>query len=89
MVAFLFSDSFRAGQWLGLDVYLIHYKLANVHIMPKIVYLEGILMENGEFISHGKSIGYCNKKQIALVEKGACKITKGGETIIALGENIA
>lgn len=55
----------------------------------KVVLVEAVLMPNGEVIHFGKTLGFANKRQIELVEKGANKITKGGETIIALGEEVA
>lgn len=51
--------------------------------------IEGVLMENGEFIHYGKSMGYANQRQIELVESGATKIARGNEVIIALGEDVA
>lgn len=55
----------------------------------KVVYVEAVLMPNGEVIHFGKTLGFANKRQIDLVEKGATKITKGGEAVIALGEQVA
>lgn len=56
---------------------------------PMIVLLEAALMENGEVIHFGKSLGYINKKQLDLVEKGATKTARGNEPIVAIGSNVA
>jgi len=55
----------------------------------KIVYLEAVLMPNGELLHYGKSLGFVDKQQAKLVEGGACKITKGKEPIVAIRPNIA
>jgi hypothetical protein len=55
----------------------------------KIVYLEAVLMPNGELLHYGKSLGYADDQQINLVESGACKLTKGHEPIVAIRPNIA
>ena len=44
---------------------------------PAIVYVEAALMENGEVLHYGKSLGFINDKQKDLVESGATKLTKG------------
>jgi hypothetical protein len=55
---------------------------------PKIVYVEAVLMENGELIHYGQSLGFINARQKKLVESdGAAKLAKGGETIVAIGKN--
>lgn len=56
---------------------------------PKVVFVEAVLMDNREVISMGQTLGFVNKRQQELVENGACKIAKGGEAIIHLGENTA
>ena len=56
---------------------------------PLVVLLEAVLMENGEVIHYGKTIGWANKRQIDLVEKSTTKIARGGEPIIAIGEDVA
>lgn len=53
----------------------------------KVVYVEAILMQNGEVLHLGKTLGYVSERQAKLVESGACKITKGGEPIINIGKN--
>lgn len=54
-----------------------------------VVYLEAVLMANGEVLHFGKSLGYAGKRQIEMVEAGATKLTKGGEVVIAIGEQPA
>lgn len=56
---------------------------------PKIVYIEAILMANGELIHYGKSLGYISDKQIEIIESGAEKLTRGSESVVALNPNIA
>lgn len=57
---------------------------------PVIAYIEVALMENGETIHYGKSLGFINEKQRELLESGATKMTKGSEPIIAVGKkNVA
>lgn len=46
-------------------------------------------MDNGELIHFGKSLGFANKRQRELIESGACKLTKGGEKVAAIGEHVA
>ena len=53
----------------------------------KVVYIEAVLMPNGEVIHFGKSLGFLSDRQIKLVSSGAGKMTKGGEMIVALGKN--
>ena len=50
----------------------------------KVVYLEAVLMENGELIHFGKSLGFVSDRQKELVESGACKLTKGSEPVVAI-----
>lgn len=54
-----------------------------------VVYAEAIMAPNGEIVHFGQTLGWANARQIELVENGACKITKGGEPIVSLGERIA
>lgn len=54
-----------------------------------VVQLEAVLMENGEVIHYGKSLGFINKKQRELVESGATKLARGGEVMIALKDDTA
>ena len=56
---------------------------------PKVVYLEAVLMANGEVLHYGKSLGFVNKRQGDLVESGATKLTKGNEVVIAVNNNVA
>lgn len=56
---------------------------------PKVVLIEGVVMANGEFVHYGKSLGYMNKEQQRRLEAGAGKLARGGEAIIALGEETA
>lgn len=56
---------------------------------PKIVLVEGALMENGEVIHFGKTLGFINDKQRDLVEAGASKLARGGEPVVALGDETA
>lgn len=56
---------------------------------PTVVLLEGVLMENREFIHFGKSMGFINERQRDLIESGACKTARGSEPMIALGDNVA
>ena len=51
-----------------------------------IVYIEAILMPSGEVVSFGKSLGFADERQVELVSNGACKMTKGGEPVIAVGK---
>jgi len=55
----------------------------------KVVYIEAVLMDNNELIHFGKSLGFINKDQRKLVENGACKTTKGGETVVAIKPEVA
>lgn len=50
----------------------------------EVVYIEAVLMDNKELLHYGKSLGYVTEYQASLVEEGACKITKGGEAIVAI-----
>lgn len=56
---------------------------------PKVVYLEAVLMANGEIIHYGKSLGVISEKQQELVEAGATKIARGKEIIVAIGDQVA
>ena len=56
---------------------------------PLVVHLEAVLMENGEVIHFGKSLGYINKRQKDLVQSGATKLARGNEIVIAVGEAVA
>jgi hypothetical protein len=56
---------------------------------PKIVYLEGVLMENNEIIHFGKSLGFINKRQLEMLENGSNKITKGKEPVVAVNNKVA
>lgn len=51
-----------------------------------VVYVEALLMPNGEVIHFGKTLGFVSKRQAEMVESGACKLTKGSEPVIALGK---
>lgn len=50
----------------------------------KIVYIEGVLMDNGEFIHFGKSLGFIGDRQKMLVREEATKKTRGGEIVVML-----
>lgn len=50
----------------------------------KVVYVEAMLMDNGEVISYGTPLGYVSKRQKEMAESGACKLTRGNEPVIAL-----
>ncbi len=57
---------------------------------PCIVYVEAALMENGEVIHLGKTIGRIGEKQRELLEAGATKTARGNEPVVALGNgNVA
>ncbi len=56
---------------------------------PIVVYVECVLMGNGEVIHYGKTLGFCKEKQIDLVEAEATKLTRGKEIVVALGDNVA
>lgn len=56
---------------------------------PIVVYLEAVLMANGEVIHYGKTLGWANDRQMDLVKRGATKLTKDGEDIVAVGEEVA
>lgn len=65
-------------------------KVRKVEVLyPKVVYVEAVIMANGEVIHYGKTLGFANKKQIDLLEAGANKLTRGSEDVIALNGNIA
>lgn len=53
--------------------------------MPKIVYVECALMPNNELIHFGKTLGFVSDRQAEMVKKGASKLTKGSEPIVAIG----
>lgn len=56
----------------------------------ELVYIEALLMDNDELIHNGKTLGFISKKQRKLVDsKGACKLTKGKEPIVAIAPNVA
>lgn len=55
----------------------------------EIVYLEAVLMPNGELIHFGKSLGFTSEEQRELVEKGATKLTKGKEKVVAISPKVA
>lgn len=50
----------------------------------KVVYLEAVLMPNGELIHFGKSLGFVSERQEELVESGACKMTRGSEPVVSI-----
>jgi len=56
---------------------------------PLVVLLEAVLMENGEVLHYGKSLGFVNKEQSDLVEKGATKRSRGNEIVVAIGKKVA
>lgn len=56
---------------------------------PAVVHLEAVVMENGEVIHYGKSLGFINQRQRDLLEKGAHKTARGGEAMVAVGEEVA
>lgn len=57
----------------------------------KVVLIEAVLMDNDELIHFGKSLGFIGKKQRELIDAGdgACKLARGGEVIVGMGENPA
>ncbi len=55
----------------------------------EVVYIEAVLMDNDELIHFGKSLGFINKKQRDLIKKGANKITKGKEVVVAIAPQVA
>jgi len=56
---------------------------------PKCIYIEAVVMENGEVLHYGKSLGFICDKQMELIKAGATKIVRGNEIVIALWDNIA
>jgi len=56
---------------------------------PITALIEGVVMANGEFIHYGVSLGFLNQEQIDQLEKGANRIARGEEPIVALGDHIA
>jgi len=56
---------------------------------PEIVYIEAVVMENGEVIHHGRSLGFICDKQMDLIKSYATKLTKGNKVVIALWDNVA
>ena len=56
---------------------------------PKTVYVEAVLMANGEVIHYGKTLGFISKEQENLVESGKAKLTKSNEVVVAVGKNVA
>jgi len=50
----------------------------------KVVHIEAVLMNNGEVIHFGKSLGFVSFDQMDLVKKGATKLSRGGEIVVAL-----
>lgn len=54
----------------------------------KVVYLEAVLMPNGEVIHYGKSLGFVSERQKELVESGACKLTKGKEPVVSVSKEV-
>jgi hypothetical protein len=53
-----------------------------------VVYIEAVLMDNGELLHFGKSLGYVSKRQHEMVDSGACKLTRGKEPVVAIGKNV-
>ena len=51
---------------------------------PKVVQLEAVLMEDGEVIHYGKSLGFICKRQRELIEAGANKISRPNVDMIAI-----
>jgi hypothetical protein len=58
-------------------------------LYPLVVSLEAVLMANGEVLHYGKSLGFVSEKEMDLVESGATKLARGGEIMVALGDNVA
>ncbi len=50
----------------------------------EVVYIEAVLMDNGELLHYGRSLGFIGKRQQELVDNQATKITKGKEKIVAI-----
>jgi hypothetical protein len=50
----------------------------------KVVYIEALLMDDGELIHFGKTLGRIGQRQRQLVESGATKLTKGGKDIVRI-----
>ncbi|MEK6883751.1 MAG: hypothetical protein AABY22_29250 [Nanoarchaeota archaeon] len=48
-------------------------------------------MDNDELIHKGKTLGFIGKQQRGLLNtgNGACKLARGGEVIVALGQEPA
>ena len=53
------------------------------------VMLEAALMENGEVIHYGKTLGYIGKKQRELIESRATKLSRPNVVVVALGDRTA
>ena len=56
---------------------------------PAIVLVEACAMANGELIHFGKSLGFMNERQVELLEKGAGKMARGTEPVVAIGDKVA
>lgn len=56
---------------------------------PKVVYLEAVLMANGEVIHYGKTLGFINERQGDLIESKATKLTRGKEIVVAVNNQVA
>lgn len=54
---------------------------------PILVYIEASLMENGEVMHYGKTLGVISKRQQDLIDSEATKLTRGNEIVIALVKN--
>lgn len=63
--------------------------MSNKMEYPQIVYIEAALMENGELMHFGKSLGFICKKQKKLVEAEATRLTRGGEVVVVIGDKVA
>lgn len=51
---------------------------------PTSVLLSAAVMANGEVLHYGKSLGMLSKREMDLLESGACKTAKGGEPIVGI-----
>ncbi len=56
----------------------------NARLIMEIVYIEAVLMDNGELIHFGKTLGFITDKQRGLLDARATKMTKGSEPVVAI-----
>lgn len=55
---------------------------------PEIVYLQAVLMPNGEVIHFGKTLGFLNEREWKRIREGNAKLTSAGNVVVELGDHV-